>query len=247
MSQEALRRLMAYPWPGNVRQLENVVERALAFSQGRPQIDVQDLGAGDPDSTPAPGDRRTSGFPTKASTSSSYIDGRRAGADPAIARAHAGQQAAGGEAAEPEAHHAHREAETPGTRAAARRRGLHGHACHGQPDDRNSQMPPRHTYWTIILEGKPTAFRAHTQEELLPTFKQLQARHPDAVMKWFARGRLWTVGGGARAGVRPEAPAGRAPRPDVAPGRRRTRIRASGSRSRATKSAGALRRTAARR
>ena len=36
-------RLMAYAWPGNVRQLENVVERALAFSQGRGQIDVQDL------------------------------------------------------------------------------------------------------------------------------------------------------------------------------------------------------------
>ena len=52
-------------------------------------------------------------------------------------------------------------------------------------------MPPRHTYWTIILEGKPTAFRAHTEEELLPTLKQLQARHPDAVMRWFARGKLW--------------------------------------------------------
>jgi transcriptional regulator with PAS, ATPase and Fis domain len=43
VSQDALRRLMAYPWPGNVRQLENVVERALAFSQGRTQIDVPDL------------------------------------------------------------------------------------------------------------------------------------------------------------------------------------------------------------
>src|SRR4026209_1524320 len=52
-------------------------------------------------------------------------------------------------------------------------------------------MPPRPHYWTIILEGKPTAFRAHTQEELIPTLRQLQARHPDAVMKWFARGRLW--------------------------------------------------------
>ena len=52
-------------------------------------------------------------------------------------------------------------------------------------------MPPRHVYWTIILEGKPTAFRAHTQEELLPTLKQLQAKHPDAEMKWFARGKLW--------------------------------------------------------
>jgi hypothetical protein len=52
-------------------------------------------------------------------------------------------------------------------------------------------MPPRHHYWTIILEGKPTAFRAHTQDELIPTLRQLQARHPDAVLKWFARGRLW--------------------------------------------------------
>jgi hypothetical protein len=52
-------------------------------------------------------------------------------------------------------------------------------------------MPPRHTYWTIILEGKPTAFRAHTPDELLPTLRQLQARHPDAVLRWFARGRLW--------------------------------------------------------
>ena len=43
ISQDALRRLMAYHWPGNIRQLENAVERALAFSQGRSQIDVQDL------------------------------------------------------------------------------------------------------------------------------------------------------------------------------------------------------------
>jgi len=26
---------------------------------------------------------------------------------------------------------------------------------------------------------------------LLPTFRQIQARHPDAVMMWFASGRLW--------------------------------------------------------
>src|SRR5919109_527038 len=53
-------------------------------------------------------------------------------------------------------------------------------------------MPPRHAYWTIILDGKPTAFRARTEEELLPTLRQLQSRHPDAVMRWFSRGRLWT-------------------------------------------------------
>ena len=45
VSQDAMRRLMAYPWPGNVRQLENAIERAVAFSGGRPQIDVGDLPA----------------------------------------------------------------------------------------------------------------------------------------------------------------------------------------------------------
>ena len=34
---------MAYDWPGNVRQLENLVERMLTFSQGRSQIKVADL------------------------------------------------------------------------------------------------------------------------------------------------------------------------------------------------------------
>jgi DNA-binding NtrC family response regulator len=43
MSQEAMRRLMAYSWPGNVRQLENAIERAVAISGGRAQIDVGDL------------------------------------------------------------------------------------------------------------------------------------------------------------------------------------------------------------
>ena len=43
VSQEAMRQLMAYTWPGNVRQLENAVERAFALSAGRPQIEVGDL------------------------------------------------------------------------------------------------------------------------------------------------------------------------------------------------------------
>ena len=43
VSQEGMRRLMSYQWPGNVRQLENAIERAIAFSAGRGQIDVADL------------------------------------------------------------------------------------------------------------------------------------------------------------------------------------------------------------
>jgi DNA-binding NtrC family response regulator len=43
VSQDAMRRLMSYPWPGNVRQLENAVERAIAISAGRGPIDVTDL------------------------------------------------------------------------------------------------------------------------------------------------------------------------------------------------------------
>jgi two-component system response regulator AtoC len=43
LSQDAMRRLMAYEWPGNIRQLENTIERALALGRGRPQIDVAAL------------------------------------------------------------------------------------------------------------------------------------------------------------------------------------------------------------
>jgi DNA-binding NtrC family response regulator len=43
VSQTAMRLMMAYAWPGNVRQLENAVERAVALSGGRHIIDVDDL------------------------------------------------------------------------------------------------------------------------------------------------------------------------------------------------------------
>ncbi|MDO8678094.1 MAG: sigma-54 dependent transcriptional regulator [Acidobacteriota bacterium] len=43
VAQEAMRRLMSFPWPGNVRQLENAIERALALIGARTQIDASDL------------------------------------------------------------------------------------------------------------------------------------------------------------------------------------------------------------
>ncbi len=52
-------------------------------------------------------------------------------------------------------------------------------------------MPPRYAYWTILVDGQPTAFRAAEPDELLPTLKRLQVKQPGALMKWFERGRLW--------------------------------------------------------
>jgi transcriptional regulator with PAS, ATPase and Fis domain len=38
ITQEALRALMAYDWPGNIRQLENAIEHAVAMSAKQPEI-----------------------------------------------------------------------------------------------------------------------------------------------------------------------------------------------------------------
>src|SRR5262249_27282240 len=34
ISHRTMRRLVAYPWPGNIRELENILERAVILSQG---------------------------------------------------------------------------------------------------------------------------------------------------------------------------------------------------------------------
>jgi hypothetical protein len=52
-------------------------------------------------------------------------------------------------------------------------------------------MPPRYAYWTILVDETPTAFRAGSQEDLMPTFKRLKAKHPSATMMWFQNGKLW--------------------------------------------------------
>jgi DNA-binding NtrC family response regulator len=43
VSQAAMRAMMAYAWPGNIRQLENAMERGVALSGGRNQLEIGDL------------------------------------------------------------------------------------------------------------------------------------------------------------------------------------------------------------
>jgi hypothetical protein len=52
-------------------------------------------------------------------------------------------------------------------------------------------VPPRFAYWTILIDGQPTAFRAADVEDLRPTFNRLKERHPSAELKWFQNGKLW--------------------------------------------------------
>ncbi|MER2564984.1 MAG: sigma-54 dependent transcriptional regulator [Myxococcaceae bacterium] len=42
IADDALAMLQAYPWPGNIRELENMMERVLLFADG-PRIEVKDL------------------------------------------------------------------------------------------------------------------------------------------------------------------------------------------------------------
>ncbi len=54
ISNSALKRLMNYNWPGNIRELENIIERAMVFCNNK-IIEVGDL----PDSMTAPNDYAT--------------------------------------------------------------------------------------------------------------------------------------------------------------------------------------------
>ena len=52
-------------------------------------------------------------------------------------------------------------------------------------------MPPRHAFWTILIDRQATAFRARDREDLVPTFVQLRRTNKDVEIKWFSRGRIW--------------------------------------------------------
>jgi transcriptional regulator with PAS, ATPase and Fis domain len=57
LSGEALERLLTYPWPGNVREMRNVLERAMILGRGQPAISVEHL-PGEFRARPGVGDRR---------------------------------------------------------------------------------------------------------------------------------------------------------------------------------------------
>ncbi|MGE0865519.1 MAG: hypothetical protein AB7P34_16605 [Vicinamibacterales bacterium] len=46
-------------------------------------------------------------------------------------------------------------------------------------------------YWTIIVDGQPTAFRSGSLEDIMPTFNRLKEKQPTAELKWFQNGQLW--------------------------------------------------------
>ncbi|HEY8549033.1 MAG TPA: hypothetical protein VIL35_03670 [Vicinamibacterales bacterium] len=47
-------------------------------------------------------------------------------------------------------------------------------------------------YWTIVIGEEPTAFRARDAADLQPTLVQLRRAHPEAEIRWFQQGRLWS-------------------------------------------------------
>ena len=95
-------------------------------------------------------------------------------------------------------------------------------------------MPPRYAYWTILIDDKPTAFRAREREELQPTFAQLQRKNSNVTMQWFARGKLWASREAERDDFQTQKHAASAPRerkadrPEGAPEKRGSAWRPGG-------------------
>ncbi|MDP2319287.1 MAG: hypothetical protein Q8O42_08125 [Acidobacteriota bacterium] len=82
-------------------------------------------------------------------------------------------------------------------------------------------MPPRYVYWTIIVDGQPTAFRSGSLEDIMPTFNRLKEKQPNAELKWFQNGQLWPSRHDAQDFMRARGERGRAKDPrqaDVASG-----------------------------
>jgi DNA-binding NtrC family response regulator len=82
ISDECLAALHAHPWPGNIRELENVLERTILFCKGDriERADLQLAGAGPPEAPPAP---RTGTSTVMPPLVDDTLDEDDAGAEPA--------------------------------------------------------------------------------------------------------------------------------------------------------------------
>jgi transcriptional regulator with GAF, ATPase, and Fis domain len=79
LSSEALDALVGYPWPGNIRELENAIERSVILAAGKPRIALADRagrGGTDPDARGG----RTAAHPRDARTARRQPEGDRQGA-----------------------------------------------------------------------------------------------------------------------------------------------------------------------
>ena len=112
ISQGAMRCMMAFNWPGNVRQLENAVERAVTMRGSRPENRRRGSAARNAGGAAGHGNavRRSAGGRPR----SQQLPGRdRARPAPARARTHARQSQQGIRDPAHQAHHARREDEAP--------------------------------------------------------------------------------------------------------------------------------------
>jgi transcriptional regulator with GAF, ATPase, and Fis domain len=69
LTRAAVARLQNYDWPGNIRELRNVIERAVILARGGPlhfDLPVTDSAPVPPPSQPHPGDQAGSEFFTEA-------------------------------------------------------------------------------------------------------------------------------------------------------------------------------------
>ncbi len=70
-------------------------------------------------------------------------------------------------------------------------------------------MPPRYAYWTILVDGQPTAFRSGSLEDIMPTFNRLKEKQPTVELKWFQNGQLWPSRNDAQESMRARGARGR--------------------------------------
>lgn len=86
-SEETMRRLTSYPWPGNIRELQNVVERAVVLSKGESLELTSDFGPVG-ESTTAPTPRPTTNIAVPLEEETSAVDNNTTGSLVDVERRH---------------------------------------------------------------------------------------------------------------------------------------------------------------